>query len=213
LVGVGGMHGDHAAPDGAAFLRHAQSLPDPTIAELLANREPLTGVTTIQFPTSRRRHFERLRRRPAGYLALGDAICSFNPVYGQGMACAAMQALALGAALDRHGEASAAMAAEYYKTAATLISTPWRFAVGADFAYPDTRGPRPVGIKLLNWYSQQIQLAAQTSPKVRRAFTSVQQLVAPPGLLWKPSMILDVLRSARDPNSQRSRHPAPESAP
>jgi 2-polyprenyl-6-methoxyphenol hydroxylase-like FAD-dependent oxidoreductase len=197
LVALGGWHGDHAPADDDGFLDHARRLPLPAIGDVAARAEPLTGIHSHQFPSSRRRLFEGLRELPAGYLAAGDAICSFNPVYGQGMTCAALEALALGRALDRHSGNSPALAREFYRAAAEIISVPWRFAVGADFAYPQTTGPRPAGLRLLNAYSRRLQSVAQVNPAVRRTFTSVQHLVTPPSALFTPAMVVTVLRGPR----------------
>src|SRR4051812_44074760 len=147
------------------------------IADLLDRAEPISDIVTFRYPANRRRRFERLRRLPAGYLASGDAICSFNPIYGQGMTCTALEALALGRVLDRHRDTSTAMARDFYRATAHVLSTPWQFATGADFAYPQTVGPRPPGVDLLNRYSRQIQLAAQVSGDVGQTFLAVQHLV------------------------------------
>jgi 2-polyprenyl-6-methoxyphenol hydroxylase-like FAD-dependent oxidoreductase len=197
LITVGGWHIDSPPTDVASFEAFARSLPDPGVAELMDRAEPLTDPYIHRFPSSRRRLFEKLDRLPAGFLAMGDAICSFNPIYGQGMTCAAQEAVALGAALDRHDAPTAELAREYYRTAAEIIGTPWQFAVGGDFAFPRTTGPRPRGIKLANWYSRQIGLASQIAPDVYVAFVAVQQLVTPPAVLFTPRMILRVLRMAR----------------
>lgn len=194
LVGLGGWHGERAPTDPDGFRRYADELPDPEIGAILARSEPLTEVVTLGFPASRRREFERLRRPPAGYLATGDAFCSFNPVYGQGMTCAAMEAVALGRLLDRYGSASGAMVREFYREAARVIAVPWRFAVGADFGYPETVGPRPRGMGLLNRYSTRLQRTAQRDPVVRRTFTAVQQLVQPPGALFAPGIVARVMK-------------------
>jgi 2-polyprenyl-6-methoxyphenol hydroxylase-like FAD-dependent oxidoreductase len=155
----------------------------------------LTDIVAYQFPSSRRRRFERLRSLPAGYLAAGDAICSFNPVYGQGMTCAALEALALGRALDNSPEPE--LAREFYRATADIIAVPWRFAVGADFAYPETTGPKPPAVKLLNAYSRRLQLVTRTDPGLRRLFTEVQHLVTPPSVLFTPSVVAKVLRPIR----------------
>jgi 2-polyprenyl-6-methoxyphenol hydroxylase-like FAD-dependent oxidoreductase len=200
LVSLGGWHIDHPPTEPGDFRRDAAKLPHPAIAGLVASAEPLSDIHTHRFPSSRRRRFEQVRRLPAGYVAVGDAICSFNPVYGQGMTCAALQAIALGSTLDEYGASagfSAAMARDFYRRAAEIITTPWRFAVGGDFAYPETTGPRPPAVDLLNRYSRQVQLASMVSPEVRRAFTSVQHLVDPPGTLFRPAMVAKVLRAAR----------------
>jgi hypothetical protein len=193
LVAMGGWHLDPPPGDAATFAEHARSLPDPIVADLIATAEPLGGPLVHRFPSSRRRLFERLETVPAGFVTLGDAMCSFNPIYGQGMTVAAMEAVAL----DRLGAASSDEVRAYYRAAAELIAVPWRFAVGGDFGYPQTIGPRPRGMKLTNWYARRIALAAQVDRDVNATFQSVQQLLTPPEALFKPRMIARVLRQAR----------------
>jgi 2-polyprenyl-6-methoxyphenol hydroxylase-like FAD-dependent oxidoreductase len=198
LVSMGGWHLSEPPADAAAFENHAKALPDPLVAGVLGRAEPLTEVTMHRFPSSRRRLFEKLERRPAGYVALGDAICSFNPIYGQGMTCAAREATALGRTLDRHeGRADDAMARDYYTATAAIVATPWQFAVGGDFTYPETTGPRPRGIKISNWYARQIAYASQIDAGVNTVFGQVQHLLTPPDVLFKPAFIVKVLRLAR----------------
>ncbi|MEV0649416.1 hypothetical protein AB0I28_29580 [Phytomonospora sp. NPDC050363] len=197
LITMGGWHGDFPDTDEKSFLAHAESLPLPSIARLIAEREPLSDLVVCGFPSSRRRHFEELNRLPSGYLALGDAVCSFNPIYGQGMTCAALEALALGRLLDRREAVDGDFAAEFYREAARIIATPWQFAVGGDFAYPQTRGERPRGIGLVNWFGRQVQLGAMVDPDIRRLYMSVQQLLVPPTVLRRPGTVLAILRAAR----------------
>jgi 2-polyprenyl-6-methoxyphenol hydroxylase-like FAD-dependent oxidoreductase len=197
LISVGGWHNGEVPTSDEAFRAYSRSLPYRPLADLVEHAEPLTGLTTHRFPASRRRRFERLRHRPAGYVTVGDAVCSFNPVYGQGMTCATFEALALRSTVERYGTRSPRLPATFARVVARIVTTPWRFATGGDFAFPETTGPRPVGIDLLNKYTEKIQLAAQTSHPVRRAFIDVQQLLAPPTVLFRPAMVAEVLRSAR----------------
>ena len=196
LISLGGWH-DGFPRDLAEFEQHGKELPHPAIPALMEHCEPLTELAVYQFPASRRRHFEDLTERPVGYLALGDAICSFNPVYGQGMTCATLEAVELGSLLDKHSGITAALTADHYRQAARIIATPWQFATGADFVYPQTKGERPRGIGLLNAYSRRIQLAAMVDPQIRETFTLVQHLVLDPAVLRRPSMVWKVLRASR----------------
>jgi 2-polyprenyl-6-methoxyphenol hydroxylase-like FAD-dependent oxidoreductase len=116
-------------------------------------------------------------------------VCSFNPIYGQGMTVAVQAAVALGETLDRHGSVTAASARDHYRAAAALIAVPWRFAVGNDFAYPETTGPRPRGVHLTNWLSRRITVASQVSPELSRIYLDVQQLLAPPSALLRPAVL------------------------
>jgi hypothetical protein len=101
----------------------------------------------------------------------------------------------LGRELDR-AVLSAQMAGRFYRATARLVAVPWRFAVSADYLYPETNGAKPLGVGLLNRYSLRIQRAARNSTDVRRQFNAVQHLIAPPSDLVRPAMIAKVLRAS-----------------
>ncbi|GAB2597589.1 FAD-binding monooxygenase [Paractinoplanes abujensis] len=194
LTAIGGWHVTEPPADAETFEGHARGLPDPILSDLLDRAEPISDLVTTRFPASRRRLFEDLRDPPPGYVALGDAICSFNPIYGQGMSCAAMSAIALGHALDKHGRQAARA---FYAAAAAILDVPWSFAVGGDFSFPRTVGPRPRGFAVRRWYSRRIALASQIDSGVNGTFARVQHLIDPPRTLMRPGFVLRVLRMAR----------------
>ncbi|MCX4904389.1 NAD(P)/FAD-dependent oxidoreductase [Streptomyces sp. NBC_00878] len=196
LIGLFALHVGGLPDDDSSFLAFARSLPDPSIAELVARAEPVSGIFLHRFPASRRRHFERLTDVPAGLVTVGDALCTFNPVYGQGMTSAAFQALALEGALDRFGPDGAGTAAAYYTAAAKAVEVPWTLAAGGDFAFPQTRGPKPRGTDLVNHYVRRVAMAAQVSPSVARTLTSVVHLTKPPTHLFHPSTAVRVAAAA-----------------
>ncbi|MFJ1811395.1 MULTISPECIES: FAD-dependent oxidoreductase [unclassified Streptomyces] len=197
LVSVGGWHRDYPAATEEGFLEHAESLPDPVIAKLVRQAEPLSDPVAFHYPANRRRHFEELQDVPAGYLALGDAICSFNPLYGQGMTCAAQEALALGRLLAEHEGVTADLSRAFYQEAAGVLFVPWQAAIGGDFDYAETAGRRPFAAELFGRYSTQAQLAAQVSGEVRKVILSVQHLLVAPMALWEPSLMAEIVRAAR----------------
>jgi hypothetical protein len=99
----------------------------------------LTDPVPFRFPASVRRRYERLRRFPERLLAIGDAVCSFNPVYGQGMTVAALEAMMLRRLLS-HG--SALRPRLYFRRIARMVDVPWDIAVGGDLAFPQVPGRR-----------------------------------------------------------------------
>jgi 2-polyprenyl-6-methoxyphenol hydroxylase-like FAD-dependent oxidoreductase len=197
LITLGGWHGEAPGTTDAAYLDYARSLPYQGIADLLENADPLSDVVVQKLPSSRRRLFERLRRQPIGLLAAGDAIASFNPVYGQGMTAATLHAVALGRALDRHPAQSAELAGAYYRGVAKVTEAPWSFAVDADFGYPETTGPKPAGKYLLNRYARRVQLAATRRRDVRGTFVAAQQLLESPSRLTTTEMLVKAFRLGR----------------
>jgi flavin-dependent dehydrogenase len=205
---VGGWHNDTPGADETAFREYLHRLPEPTIGQLVDECEPLTDIATHHYPASRRRYFEKMTALPVGYLALGDALCSFNPIYGQGMTVAALEAVALRRLLAGGAPVDAKLSRDFFAEASKLIVTPWRFAVGADLAYPQTEGRRPRGVKFINGYTTLLQRAAQSDPAIRRLFNEVQHLLKPPSVLQRPATVWRVLRAARRLNKNSTPRPA-----
>ena len=161
------------------------------LAGVLAG-EPLDDVATHAFPASRRRRYERLARFPRGLVALGDAISSFNPVYGQGMSVAALQAVALRQALSLGEER---LFQRYFKASRTIVDTAWELAVGSDLSLPEVEGERPILTRLTNAWTERILKAAEHDPYVAEVFGSVTDLLAPPAVLMRPRFVWRVARS------------------
>jgi 2-polyprenyl-6-methoxyphenol hydroxylase-like FAD-dependent oxidoreductase len=197
VVSMGGWMGDHAPTDAQGFLEYARSLPAPDIYAIISQAEPLSDIMPHKFTSSLRRHYEKLERFPNGYLVLGDAICSFNPTYGQGMTSAAMQAAELDAILSQRPASGAMLAPLFFKRAAKVIDTPWQLAVGEDFRFPGTTGPKPAGLDVLNRYVARVHRATLEDPAVGAAFIQVMNLMAPPSSLMTPGMMLRVWQANR----------------
>jgi 2-polyprenyl-6-methoxyphenol hydroxylase-like FAD-dependent oxidoreductase len=191
MVTVFGLLGDDPPTDPEGFLAFARSLPFPDLHEALRGGEPVDDPVAFAFPANLRRRYERMRRLPEGFLVMGDALCSFNPVYGQGMTVAAQQALALREQLTGGDSLDCRRA---LRSIAAVVDIPWRLTVGADFALPGVAGRRPAGTRVMNRYVARLQAAAAHDPAVARAFVRVTGLVDRPEALLRPAIARRVLR-------------------
>lgn len=134
LLSVGANHGDAPPGDRAGFMDFVRSLRTPTIYDAVRDARPLTDIVRYQLPCSTRRHFERLEAFPAGLLVIGDALCRFNPVFGQGMSVAAQEAVILEWLLAE-GVPMERLARDFFAAIQDTIATPWGVAV-SDFVSP-----------------------------------------------------------------------------
>ena len=205
IVMLGGLNGEAAPTDDVGMLAYARMLESSEIADLIQECEPTGPAGTHHFPTNQRRHVEKLRRFPLGWLPLGDAVCSFDPIYGQGMTSAVQQAWALAACLDRARALDRSFSRAYFKAAARVVAAPWSIAVGGDFVYPGTVGKKPIGTDLLNRYTAQVTLAGQRDDAVVVRFNEVVSLVRPPESLMSPLFMVRVLAGARRVRRERRR--------
>jgi 2-polyprenyl-6-methoxyphenol hydroxylase-like FAD-dependent oxidoreductase len=193
VVTVGGWHGDHAPFEEENYFRFVKSLPNPDIYDIVRNSAPLSELMQYKFPLSIRRHFEQLNRFPSGFIVLGDAISSFNPIYGQGMTSACMQAVELDKLLQDNLPPEK-LAAAYFKNTARIIDNIWKLATFEDFRFPQTTGRRPFGINLLNNYIAQVHRATIKDEVVGAALLKVMSLLKPATILFHPRILWRVLR-------------------
>ena len=184
---VGGMVGLEPPSERAEMLAFIEGLVPAHVTAAIGAAEPLTEVCRFRYPESRWRRYDKMRRFPAGLLVVGDAICSFNPIYGQGMTVAALQAQALRQSLQRGANG---LARRYFRAAAKPIGVAWRFAVGGDLNLPEVEGPRPLSLRLANKYVDRLQTAAESDLAVAEQFTKVVALVDPPTRLLQPQMMI-----------------------
>jgi 2-polyprenyl-6-methoxyphenol hydroxylase-like FAD-dependent oxidoreductase len=196
-VTLSGVHGDVPPATDDEVVAFAETLSTPAVAQLIRHCERVSAIETYRFPSSRRRHYEKVRALPPGLVTLGDASSSFDPIYGQGMTSSALQAAALEAVVGRIGVLSDDLPKRFHRTAARIIEAPWRIAVGGDFGHPATVGDRPVGTAQLNGYMVRVIHAAHASLPVTRSFNRVLQLEDPPTALLGPTTVARVLRASR----------------
>ncbi|MEB3982645.1 FAD-dependent monooxygenase [Mycobacterium sp. 663a-19] len=161
--------------------------------------EPVGEPTRHRQPSSQWRRYDKMRRFPEGLLVVGDAICSFNPIYGQGMTVAALEALAL---RDCLLWGTRGLARHFFRAAAVPIRQAWELSANPDLCLPEIDGTPPLLTRLLNVYVDRVLTAAEYDPAAAEQFFRVTSFVDPATRLLRPGM---VWRAARA-NHRRRRH-------
>ncbi|MEV6360620.1 FAD-dependent oxidoreductase [Nocardia asteroides] len=184
--------------DGVAGFAPAQ------VVDALRQAEPLSDVATYRYDANRWRRYDRASRFPRGLIVCGDALCGFNPIYAQGMSVTALQAMALRAVLRSDGDD---LERRYFRAAAAPVRIAWQLAVGADLTQPLVHGPRPLRIRLVNWYVRHLLEVGRHDPVVAARFLLVSALLDHPAQLLRPGTVARVALGAR-----RSAPPAPRPA-
>jgi hypothetical protein len=173
-----------------------ETLPVRVVHDLVTSARPLTDIVGYRFPANQRRLYDRMKRFPSGYLVMGDALCSFNPIYGQGMSVAATEAKALEecvtAGLD-------GLSGRFFAQAGKIVDIPWLIATGEDLRFPQVEGKRPPGSALVNRYMDRVHAAASHDEAVCRKFFDVLNLLAAPSSLMSPGLAWRVLTRSVPP--------------
>lgn len=186
VVTLYGVLGDHPPTDAEGFDAFAKSLAAPDIYEILQAAEPLTEARRYRFPASLRRRYERMDSFPRGLLTLGDAVCSLNPRYGQGMAFAAMQAVALREHLQEGQEPDAE--AYFRRLTEQVVDPVWTMTQLSDLSFPGVQGERtPETLQALELVGR-TQIAATLDGPLTLSCLRVFGLLDPPTALMDPAI-------------------------
>jgi 2-polyprenyl-6-methoxyphenol hydroxylase-like FAD-dependent oxidoreductase len=186
-----GLHGERAPVDPEPFRDWAETLPLDDIATQLRDQEWVSGIQRYPFPASIRRRYHTLSEFPDGLAVTGDAIASFNPVYGQGMSVAALDALALHHEL---ADGVDGLGPRLFRQVSAIVDEAWQTSVTGDFMFEQTEGPKPFGTDLLNRYADRLVRRSHDDGELTKAFLRVFRLERPATSLLHPRILWRVLR-------------------
>jgi 2-polyprenyl-6-methoxyphenol hydroxylase-like FAD-dependent oxidoreductase len=139
MLAVQTVAGQKAPADLSALLDCLTEMAPPHVLAAAHRGEPLADITHYRFPSNRWRRYDKLKRTPEGLIVIGDAICNFNPLYGQGMSVAAIEALVLRDCLQQ-GDRN--LPRRFFRRSAKDIRVAWRSAVSSDLALPQMGSDR-----------------------------------------------------------------------
>jgi 2-polyprenyl-6-methoxyphenol hydroxylase-like FAD-dependent oxidoreductase len=200
--------GDDAPPaDGDEFLAYAQKLATPSVYNAMKGAKRLSEVSRYGFPESKWRHFAQLNRFPQNLLPIGDAICSLNPIYAQGITVAVQEANVLRRLLSTNAAQAdpfSTLAQQFLSEAEALIEGPWTMSAIPDFLYPQTRGERPDDLE----YRLKSQLAltriATRDASVWEVVSEVRHLLKPLAVLGEPGLARRVKEEMETSNEEHA---------
>ncbi|BAZ39657.1 hypothetical protein NIES4101_56110 [Calothrix sp. NIES-4101] len=229
VITLAGIAKDYPPTDEAGFLEFAKSLRSQQVApagvyryldELITDAKPISPIYGYRNTESCRRHYEKLTKFPDGLIVMGDAFCCFNPVYGQGMTVAALEAVTLDQCLQKYvskgvnSQLLRGFSRTFQRKLSKTVDVAWMMATGEDFRWQSTEGGKQNFIeRIMQYYTDQILLTGAENPEMHQLFIEVFHLVKPPTAFFHPHVVLTVAKHwLRDVFAHKSQ-PSPESYP
>jgi len=215
IVSMMGAGGQHPPTDEDGWTAFTRSLRHPIIAEALAQAEPVTPVRGHRGTSNRLWHFERMPRWPEGFLVLGDAVCAFNPIYGQGMSVAATAAETLDACLrdhrqEHHAGDLAGLAKLFQRGLARATAGPWMLSTGEDLRFPTTTGMHAnAALRAQHRYLDRVLAACTYDPAVAGRYARVLGMLAQPTTLFRPRVLVAAARARTNGGAAAAPPPRP----
>jgi 2-polyprenyl-6-methoxyphenol hydroxylase-like FAD-dependent oxidoreductase len=191
MLTVGVWDGHAPAADFGEMVSCTEQFVPPRLVAALRAAEPLGEVSVYRYPGSVWRRYDKMRRFPAGLLVIGDAICSFNPVYGQGMTVAALEASALRECLARR---DADLGRRFFRAVAKHVGPVWLLNRGNEFSWFQFQDRRSLLQQLMNWGNDKVVAAAENDSVITEALFRVTNFIDSPARLLHPSLIMRVVK-------------------
>lgn len=205
VVTLNGTNADYPPTNEQDFMAYAQTCASPALVEAIREAEPISPIFGYRYQGSRMRRFDRARM-PQRLLVIGDAACSFNPIYGQGMTAAALEALELYRVLARCGVSATkldAIGPLFQRRLIKAVRGAWLMATAEDLRYPETESSQAdFSMRLTQRYTTLVIQALPYDQKVGAAFINAINLTIHPMRLMRPDLFARVLRHNFLPHRQ-----------
>jgi len=199
LLTLAGLGKDYPPVDEAGFLEFARSLRSPLFYDAIRKARPLSAITGFRATENRLRRYERMARWPEGLVVLGDAACTFNPVYAQGMTVAALAAETLQSSLEQYIhngriDGLSGFGKEFQRRLARVNDPPWLLATSEDMRVRGTvGGVLDFKTRLMHGYMDDVIGLTTYRADVRKVFLSAMHMLNQPTALFRPQILMRVM--------------------
>jgi 2-polyprenyl-6-methoxyphenol hydroxylase-like FAD-dependent oxidoreductase len=194
VVTLIGANGDYPPTEEDEFMAFMRSLPVSAVYDVVQRATPITPVLAYRGLHNQIRHYEKIARRPENFLVIGDAAIAFNPIYGQGMSSAAMEAEKLGDLLRQHGTDDLRdFAGKFQRAIIKLTHGAWQLSTSEDMRFPLVEGKTPgMFERVMHKYTDWTLRAAGQDKVIGKAFIEVMNLLKTPTSLLRPDIVARV---------------------
>lgn len=214
LVTMAGVMHDYPPTDEEGFLQFAKSLSSPELYNAICQAKPVSKIWGYRRTSNRLRQYDKLERMPKGFVALGDSVCAFNPVYGLGMTLTGLEVEALEGCLKASDGGRTLDPLTFQKEVGKLVTAPWALTTGEDLRWPATQGGEITPkVKFMHWYIDQVIQLIPNSPEVFIRFQEVNHMMKGPEALFHPAVLFRVLKNAMTPARAPKAAKAPATVP
>jgi 2-polyprenyl-6-methoxyphenol hydroxylase-like FAD-dependent oxidoreductase len=201
VLSVGSLGEHEPAEQFSDLLSFISDLTPADVMDVVRAAKPIGEVRKYRVPSNRWRRYDKMRRFPDRLLVVGDAFCGFNPIYGQGMTIAALEAIALRDCL-RRGRAD--LPRRFLRRAAKKIRVVWQTAAASDLDLPNVNGSRSLRMRLMDAYLDKVLTAAESDSVVTEQFLRTSGMIDSPARLFRPAMVLRVVKGQFRSRARRS---------
>lgn len=195
MVTLGGWLGDFPKATEESFEAFMRELPVPDIHDVIRGATPLSEVRRFALSGGLRRRYDRLRYFPQGFFVLGDAVCSLNPIYSQGMSVSSMQVMAFADALAVYLDGTIT-ATELFRETVLATETSWCQARSGDERFAEIRGVERRGHRWKDAYFDELVRLSTDNREVTVELLKTNNLLRNQPSLLRPTMLCRVLGSA-----------------
>lgn len=196
LVTLSGAMRDKPPVDEQGFLEFAFSMNNSDINELLMDCTRASSIVSYARTENRLRLYHLARRWPQRLAVLGDAVCAFNPVYGQGMSMATFEAMALGELIGRRRPRYGLdQVGKLFQTKlARLIRWSWLLAISSDLMWEaEMLGTKAWwGARAFHWYKSKLYIAVLSDNYLLKVFLAISHMERHALILLHPAVIVRV---------------------